>query len=89
MKDWIDKEVEKLIRKGKKMSKIEFLRLIFIVAYSRGKEEYKEDVVKFIDKLPFIVCIKDAEGRDEVSKSWREQFVIRREELKKELEKIK
>jgi len=89
MKDWINKEVEKLTKKGKKMSKIEFLRLVFIVAYSRGKKEYKEEVEKLIDRLPFIVCIKDAEGSDEVSKSWREQFVIRREELKKELEKIK
>ncbi len=57
--------------------------------YKQTRQQAFKDVEKVINEMPFIMCIKDAEGNDEVSKSWREQFVIRREELKKELEKVK
>ncbi len=81
MTDWIDKEVEKLTKKGKKMSKIEFLRLIFIVAYSKGTEEFKEKAVNLIDKISFNA--NKVPVRVEGSK------LLIVEELKKDLEEIK
>ncbi len=87
MKEWVDKEVERLTKKGKKMSKREFLRLIFIVAYSRGKEEFKEEVFKKIDEL---LIGQHSCGFIDSSDNLCDRIPREKiEELKKQLEKVK
>ena len=48
-------------------------------------QERNAEVKEIISKLPFIMCLEDAKGDDEICKSWREQVVIRREELLQKL----
>ena len=51
MKTEKDKEFDELIKKGKKMNKLEFFRLVFLSGYDVGKRERNTEVKQTINDI--------------------------------------
>ncbi len=89
-----DKEAMKIINKVTEKNlqiqiNAEAKRQIIAKASFCGREIMRKEILELISNLPYIICLRDAEGNDKISKSWKEQFIIRREELKQKIDQLK